>query len=74
MPGSHVLADGLACFRAVTTANCHQSLWWESRGEPSAHHLEAGRLNPPRVSRGVCVLSHDLDQPVPAAPVGMPVA
>jgi hypothetical protein len=23
MPGSHVLSDGLACFRAVTTANCH---------------------------------------------------
>jgi transposase-like protein len=22
-PGSHVLSDGLACFRAVTTANCH---------------------------------------------------
>jgi hypothetical protein len=21
-PGSHVLFDGLACFRAVTTANC----------------------------------------------------
>ena len=23
MPGSQVLSDGLACFRAVTTANCH---------------------------------------------------
>ena len=23
MPGSHVLSDGLACFRSVTTANCH---------------------------------------------------
>jgi len=22
-PGSHVLSDGLACFRAVTTANCY---------------------------------------------------
>ena len=22
-PGSHVLSDGLACFRAVTNANCH---------------------------------------------------
>ena len=22
-PGSHVLSDGLACFRAVTKANCH---------------------------------------------------
>lgn len=22
-PGSHFLSDGLACFRAVTTANCH---------------------------------------------------
>jgi hypothetical protein len=22
-PGSHVFSDGLACFRAVTTANCH---------------------------------------------------
>ena len=22
-PGSHILSDGLACFRAVTTANCH---------------------------------------------------
>ena len=22
-PGSHVLSGGLACFRAVTTANCH---------------------------------------------------
>jgi len=23
MPGSQVLSDGRACFRAVTTANCH---------------------------------------------------
>ena len=23
MPGSQVLSNGLACFRAVTTANCH---------------------------------------------------
>lgn len=23
IPGSQVLSDGLACFRAVTTANCH---------------------------------------------------
>jgi len=23
IPNSHVLSDGLACFRAVTTANCH---------------------------------------------------
>ena len=22
-PGSHVISDGLACFCAVTTANCH---------------------------------------------------
>jgi hypothetical protein len=25
MPGSQVLSDGLACFRAVTTANCHHT-------------------------------------------------
>jgi hypothetical protein len=42
-PGSHVLSDGLACFRAVTTANCHHKAGryrWQAPQGPAAVPLD----------------------------------
>ena len=42
MPGSQALSDGLACFRAVTTANCHQKavVRWQAPQRPTAVPLD----------------------------------
>jgi len=42
MPGSHVLSDGLACFRAVTTANCHHKAVVTGGKRPNVFRSSAG--------------------------------
>lgn len=42
MPGSQVLSDGLACFRAVTTANCHHQVVVTGGKHPNDLRSSAG--------------------------------